>query len=241
MFKAILDKIWPIIAPVAIACLILYQHSKISKLENQIEDLKVQQELSITGVSDLLQEEQVFRVSVDRSMLQLVGRIDSIRVQVSSLYIPPEGSYSVIVERDTTYIPVIDSLWTEIYKAVMTNDTTLVAALQNQIKYLYSAMYTTKVDSRTRGFCFVPAIGVGVNENGDFTADLGSRFLFYNRFGAGASVGTTPFTETNDFRVDGFIDYRIPKLDNLAPKIYGGYNFTDSDWEIGAGVDFLLR
>lgn len=241
MFKTILDKIWPIIAPVAIAGLILYQHTKISSLESQIDELKTQQESYLTNGESLLQEEQIFRVSMNSDMMRLIERVDEIQVQVSDIYIPPEGSYSVIVERDTTYIPVIDSLWTEIYKAVMTNDTTLVATLQEQLKGYYSAMYTTKVDTHTSGFCFVPAIGAGTNDIGDFDADLGARLFFYNRFGAGASVGTTPFTETNDFRVDGFIDYRIPKLDNLAPKIYGGYNFTDSDWEIGIGANFLLR
>lgn len=55
------------------------------------------------------------------------------------------------------------------------------------------------------------------------------------------TVGVTPFEDELGLRLDGFIDYRIPRLDNLAPKIYGGYDFSREDGEVGIGLDFLLR
>jgi hypothetical protein len=241
MIKYILEKLAPVLLPILAIALIYYQHEKISDLNDQLEIITANSENLSEASASLLAEQEIFKLQMEQDYLVMVSRIDSLQVDVNSIYIPPEGSYQVIMEQDSALLPVIDSLWAEVIKAIAENDTVAVGNLHEQLQNFYNSLYTHKVVTETSGFCLTPAIGGGIDDDATFDVDLGARLFYLNRFSAGLSVGTTPLADERDIRADLFVDYRIPKLDNLAPKIYGGYGLISEDWEIGLGVNFLLR
>lgn len=241
VIKYFIEKLSPILLPLLAVLLIYYQHEKISDLSEQVETLSKNTEDLSSASASLLSEQELFKLQMEQGYLTMVTRIDSLQVDVNSIYIPPEGSYHVIMEQDSTIIPIIDSLWMEVIKSIAENDTVTVGNLQEQLLFFYNSLYTHKVVTETSGFCLTPAIGVGVDDDATFDVDLGARLFYLNRLGTGLTIGTTPIADERDLRVDAFVDYRIPKLDNLAPKIYTGYGFMSEDWEVGLGINFLLR
>lgn len=241
VIKYLIEKLSPILLPLLAVLLIYYQHEKISDLSEQVETLSKNTEDLSSASAQLLTEQEVFKLQMEEGYLTMVSRLDSLQVDISSVYIPPEGSYQVIMEQDSTIIPIIDSLWAEVIKAIADNDTVSVGNLHEQLMSFYNSLYTHKVVTETNGFCLTPALGVGMDDDAAFDVDLGARLFYLNRLGAGLTIGTTPISDERDLRVDAFVDYRIPKLDNLAPKIYTGYGFMSEDWEVGLGINFLLR
>lgn len=241
VIKYFIEKLAPVVLPLLVLALVYYQHEKIKDLSEQLEVISDNAENLATISANLLADQEVFKLQMEYGTLTTLSRIDSLQVAVDNIYIPPEGSYQVTFTQDSTMLPIIDSLWTEVMKAVIENDTVSVNNIQEQLMYFYNHFYTHKVVTETNGFCLTPAVGVGIDDAVTFDVDLGARFYYLNRFGTGITIGTTPLEDELDLRIDGFIDYRLPKLDNLSPKIYGGYGLMSEDWEFGLGVNFLLR
>lgn len=221
---------------VLVLSFILYfvQSNKIDSLQKEITTLRNNPTTVIAG-KDLLTREQELLIQLNKDMLTILDRLDSTRVEVETRYIPSEGGYTIITQENPEIRAAIDSILATVRDGSLDENT------YNLLTDLMHQLYDTNVDITDHGLCFTPLIGGGIDDDASVGADLGARLYYYQRWGTGLTVGVTPFEDELGLRLDGFIDYRIPRLDNLAPKIYGGYDFSREDGELGVGLDFLLR
>ena len=240
--KSLWSYITVVVIVVAIGGLIWYQHHQIDGLKKLLAEKP-----TVVAPDHMGKYDQLY-LEISKNMLTLANRIDSLQVLVENIYIPPEGHYQVVVQQDTLALQSLDSLMNVLDTLLVSTspDTALISQIQAEIHKITGHLYTIKTDVTTSGFCLTPALGIAIDDRVNGSITLGSRLFFTNRWGFGGEVGLTPqphITEIDnvDVSLHGFVDWRIPKLDNVAPKAFFGYDFSNTEWEGGLGLDFLLR
>lgn len=216
----------------------LYLNKRLQSLESELVELREAKPAIVVSDKTLAQNQQLL-LQLNQNVLTLLQRVDSTRVEVETRYIPPEGGYTVVIEENPAIRQALDSIF-----VAMSNDS-LSQAYRDSLYLvglaLMGQLYQPTIDYQLMGVCFTPWIGPSIDDDAAFGVDAGARLLYSGRFGVGPMFSTTPLEEVLAFRAGGFVDYRVPKLDNLAPRLFGAYDFTNEDWEIGVGLDLLLK
>lgn len=166
-----------------------------------------------------------------------------------------EGADSVYIvqhylpsESEVHYVTTLDSLaWQrlldiseQITYLEANGDTLGLAELIAEVEALKYNLFTTEVEFDTYGTCLEPVIGLGLNNSVTPEVVLGARLLYYNRLGVGlnAIVG---FGDDTEVGIGGFIDSRLPYMDNVGFYFGGSYNFMKTEGNLRIGLQGYLN
>ena len=218
---------------------------------NQLQD--VQQQLAqvqssvevVNGELERIPESVKTLTALSNQTLTVLKRLPSgqlVEEGVSGSYVPPEGSVVVTTHEDPSIADSISILQEELEELTQGGLTEEELAqweqIQTQLDSLQATLHYTDVDVENKGFTFVPSVGYGFT--GEHDLRVGTRFFYWNRFGAGMSVDAYEFG-TGDWLdgVSAYVDYRLPKLGNVAPML--GTHWDEDGFTFTGGINFLLR
>jgi len=218
----------------------------------QVGDLKIQlneaQGRGSVSFDVSLPDLEKYFHTFEESMLSYVNRETPDSLVGFQEYVPPEGSIEVHIVQDTSTINKLEAALRAIRKLELEGtqiDTLMIDSLRTVIDSLYLHVYTIDTVVGNKGFCFVPIIGVDYSSTKRVQLSTGARLLYFSRFGAGVSIGLSPFNFNSEDKglnpsVNAFINYRTPGLQNVAPRVSGGYIIGEG-WYGSIGIDFLLK
>lgn len=218
---------------------IKHQNTRIERLQQSISQKSsshvIDEKLILSSVDKLL-------VRIKQNLVQGVERVASDSVVYIYREVPVEGEVEIVITQDST---VVDSLQDLILQLnILLQDSTgasafMIDSLQQRFDDLKFRLFRTQYNITNKGFCLVPAIGVGINTDGDASITCGARVAFWNRFGVNVSVGLNNFNyKTPTFRTT--LDYRFPNLRNVSIGVFGEY-ILNSGLSTGIGLNIYLK
>ena len=215
----------------------IYSQSKdINKLKDELE------KTYNLAAGNVLPENIYSTIEILKNSITEIQRIGPDSVYIFESYLPPESEVTYITELDSLAWNRLLEISSQIALLEETGDTLGLAGLFAEVEYLKYHLFSTTVDFDSYGTCMGSAIGLGANNEATPELVLGSRLFYYNRFGVGLNgVVGFPKDEKTEFGVGAFVDGRIPRLNNIAGFIGGGYNITKSDWNFRVGLQGYLN
>lgn len=238
-----LGKYAVLIVVVGVAILAYSLHRQTQRVRQLEQDLN---EVRGLAGGNVLPEHVYLQITELQNQVQVLERRgpDSVFVTTHQ-YIPVESQVQYIVEQDTLVWRQIQQLNQQLGYLWAMGDTVGFNQLNQELQILQNRLFRTKVVYDKRGWCSVPFIGAGINNELEGELNAGLRLAYWNRFGVGVQ-GDITFPEdtirtTVEWGTSVFADWRIPHLNNTA--IYGGLgrNWTREEWQTRFGLHLYLN
>jgi hypothetical protein len=162
---------------------------------------------------------------IEGNNLILADKINDLSLQVRDFYVPPEGSYDVSIEFDSTKIEEYNVLLAEYLEALNNPMSTTTDSLQREVLNFLYGMTETKVHVVNHGFTIEPGMSLALNTGGGLDIGLSSRVYYHNRFGVGVGLAYSTIADTANVGGGVYLDYRgfVKGLDNLS--LGAGWNY----------------
>lgn len=195
---------------------------------------------------DWLPDDVVTYAELEGRVIKIVNRVSPDSVFISTEHVPPESEIRYIVRTDTVAMGELQAaqlLLARLEQEVENeSDSVRIDSLRQSIAILQQRLFTTEIDYDRSGFCFEPALGLGVNSRSVVCAEGGVRLWYYDMFGAGLHATVDLHGEDELNIVPGLAaDMRIRGWENAALFMGVGRDFKNEEFQASAGIRFYPR